>query len=111
MKDTIVGIFEDREAGSKALEGLMRDGWDAGQVSVRRVLSADYRGLGDGGAAHDLMHAPPMPWDSTVKDDAGVVIVVVDVREDDNPQLAEARLRKSEASDIHMVDGTPALDL
>ena len=46
-----------------------------------------------------------------MKDDAGVVIVVVDVREDDNPQLAEARLRKSEASDIHMVDGTPALDL
>ena len=111
MKDTVVGVFEDRDTGSRALEGLLRDGWQTDQVSVRRVLLANYRGFGDDGAAYRLMHAPPMPWDSTVSDDAGVVIVVVDVGDDDNPQLAEARLRKSEASDIRMIEGTPPLDL
>lgn len=111
MKDTVLGVFEDREAGSKALEGLIRDGWETEQVAVKRVLPADYRGFGDDGSAYDLLHAPPMPWDSTVRDEDGVVIVVVDVGEDDNPQLAEARLRKSEASDIRMIEATPPLDL
>lgn len=111
MKDTVVGVFEDREAASTALDGLMKDGWDSDQVSMRRVLVADYRGFGDDEAVYELMHAPEVPWDSTVREDAGVVIVVVDVGEDENPQLAEVRFKNSGASDVRTVEGTPPLDL
>lgn len=111
MKDTVVGVFESRDAASDAIDGLMKDGWDSEQVAMRRVIAADYRGFGDDEAVYDLMHAPEMPWDTTMDEDAGVVIVVVDVGDEDNPQLAEARFKNSGASDVRVVEGTPPLDL
>jgi hypothetical protein len=107
MKDTVVGVFESRDAASDAFDGLIQDGWDSEQVAMRRVLAADYRGFADDEAVYELMHAPEMSWGTTLEVDA----VVVDVGEEDNPKLAEARFKNSGASDVRLVAGTPPLDL
>ena|SRR5665811_1293500 len=111
MKDTVVGVFESRDAASDAFDGLIKDGWDSEQVAMRRVLAADYRGFADDEAVYELMHAPEMSWGTTLVEGAGVVIVVVDVGEEDNPKIAEARFKNSGASDVRVVAGTPPLDL
>ncbi len=36
MKDTVVGVFESRDAASDAIDGLMKDGWDSEEVAMRR---------------------------------------------------------------------------
>lgn len=128
MNDRVVGIFEDRPAADKAKSDLVSSGVEENRVTVKRVLQPGHRGLSDPDTVHALIHAPEIHEDDTLQDDAGTVILVVDMIEqpeesDDQPQPDAGGLDSYDsasliraldelgATDTHVVEATPGLDL
>lgn len=83
MKDTFAARFESREAAETALRRMSEGGWESDRMSIRRVFEhPEHRGFGDDAVAYSLIHAPQIPVESTIGDEATVVLLLVDMPQD-----------------------------
>lgn len=128
MNDRVVGVFEDRASADNAMSRLVASGVEQARMTVKRVLQPGHRGLSDSDKVHDLIHAPEIHEGDTTSQDAGTVILVVDMAErpegsdaeqeadddgldsHDNAAVMRA-LDRLGATDTHVVEATPGLDL
>lgn len=123
MNDRVLGVFDDEEAAHEAVDALAAAGVERKRLTVERVLGPDHRGLGDSDKVHSLLHAPRIEEDEPVADDAGTVILVVDMADRPDGMLAdspfdvydneamEAHLETLGATETRTVEATPGLDL
>lgn len=125
MHDRVVGVFENLTTASEAESDLVSSGLEPERVTVKRVLQPTHRGISDSEAVHSLIHAPPIREGDRTSDDAGTVIIVVDMIDEadgrDEPEAGEldphdndailGALERLGASDAHVVEATPGLDL
>lgn len=124
MHDRVVGVFEDLTTAEEAGSALVAEGVEADRVTVKRVLQPTHRGIADSDTVHSLIHAPPIREGDRTSEDAGTVILVVDMIDPsdepddesktldihDNDQLMSA-LERLGATDTQVVEATPGLDL
>lgn len=125
MNDRVVGIFDDLAEAEKAASDLSASGVEPERVTVKRVLQPGHRGFSDSETVHALIHAPVIREGDTASQDAGTVILVVEMvdrpeggqqpdtdRLDsyDNSAVMKA-LEKLGATETDVVEATPGLDL
>ena len=128
MHDRVVGVFEDLATAEEAEANLVSSGVDAQRVTVKRVLQPTHRGFSDSEAVHSLIHAPPIREGDRTSDDAGTVILIVEMLDqaDDSEEETQSdmgdfdtndndavlgALERLGATDTHVVEATPGLDL
>lgn len=118
MNDRVVGIFEDLSKAHGAKDRLITSGVDPERVEVKRVLKPGHRGLTEAAnKVHDLIHAPEFPENQTWSDEAGTVILVVDVAASPEGELQEESAEMMEslerlgATETYVVEPPPGLDL
>lgn len=117
MNDRIVGIFEDRARADQAQAELVARGIDSSRSTVRHVLAMSHRGVSGVDRVHDLIHAPEIREEDTVSDDAGTLVLVVDVpaaldgaTNDEREEILDS-LERMGATETYVVEATPGLDL
>lgn len=117
MNDRVVGIFEDRAEADQAQADLVAGGIDPSRTTVRHVLAMGHRGVSEVDRVHDLIHAPEIREENTVSDDAGTLVLVVDVpasqdgaTDDERQEILDA-LERLGATETYVVKATPGLDL
>ena len=122
MNDRAVGLFEDESTAERARDDLVASGVESNRLTVKRVLKPGHRGLGSSETVHSLIHSPEIHDDDHVWDDAGTVILIVEMAEEsetggqagvlDNDNDAVMRkLEELGATETHIVEATPPLDL
>lgn len=125
MQDRVVGVFEDRAAAEEAMRDLHTSGVEDGRMKVKRVLLFPHRGFANSKTVHSLIHAPEIADDDTTSEDAGTVILIVEMvghsedSEDGSPSNdldhdSEAVMRRLDdlgATETQLVEATPGLDL
>ena len=117
-------MFEDESAAEAARESLVGSGIEPDRLTVKRVLQPGHRGFTNSETVHSLIHAPEVHEGDHVSDDAGTVIVIVEMVEEtededhekENPldhdnEAVLAELEQLGASETHIVEATPPLDL
>lgn len=93
-------------------------------MTIKRVLQPGHRGFANSETVHSLIHSPEVHEGDHVTDDAGTVILIVEMVEDlededhDDVHVLdhdnEAVMRELEelgATETHVVEATPPLDL
>lgn len=128
MNDRVVGVFGDRSVADKAKSDLVAWGVEEDRMTVKRVLQPGHRGFSDSDTVHALIHAPEIREGDTTLRDAGTVILIVEVIErpeesEDQPGRDSGGLDPYDgaaligaldqlgATDTHVVEATPGLDL
>ena len=124
MRDRVVGVFEDQETAEDALSELVDSGIPDERVTVKRVLQPTHRGFANSETVHSLIHAPEIREDDHTSEEAGTVILVVEMAEeaaeeqepgpgnlahDDGAVMR--RLEELGATETQLVPATPGLDL
>jgi hypothetical protein len=124
MQDRAVGLFEDEGAAETAREALVASGVDPDRMTIKRVLQPGHRGFANSETVHSLIHSPEVHEGDHVSDDAGTVILIVEmvsqsgdedqsdahVFDHDNEAVME-ELEELGATETHVVEATPPLDL
>lgn len=124
MQDRVVGIFEDQAGAESALSKLQASGIDSGRMTVKRVLQPGHRGFANSETVHSLIHSPEVHEGDHVSDDAGTIILIVEMVEqpddedqergagpDHDNEAVMAALEEFGATETHVVEATPPLDL
>lgn len=121
MNDRVFGIFTDQATANRAADELAAIGVARERIRVERVLEPDHRGLNETQRVHSIIHAPRIEDDDPVADDAGTVVLVVEMIEpgedessgDDvfDNEAMMSRLGALGATETSVVEATPGLDL
>lgn len=123
MQDRVVGIFEDQASAESAHSKLHASGVELERMTIKRVLQPAHRGFANSETVHSLIHSPEIHEGDHVSDDAGTVILIVEMVEEpedeDQERSAldhdnEAVMQKLEelgATETDVVEATPPLDL
>ena len=90
-------------------------------MTVKQVLQPGHRGFANSETVHSLIHSPEVHEGDHVSADAGTVILIVEMLEDEDRDDTRsfdhdngAVMRELEglgASETHVVEATPPLDL
>lgn len=81
MNDRVLGVFEDRATAAKAMSDLAAMGVEPQRMTVKRVLQPGHRGFSNSDTVHSLIHAPPIEDSDPVSEDAGTIILIVEMVE------------------------------
>lgn len=92
------------------------------RMTVKRVLQPGHRGFANSETVHSLIHSPEIHEGDHVSDDAGTLFIIVEMVEQDEDDGEghvldhdnEAVMRELEelgATETHVVEATPPLDL
>ena len=124
MQDRVVGVFEDRETAEDALLELRDSGIPDERLTVKRVLQPTHRGFANSDTVHSLIHAPEIREDDHTSEDAGTIILIVEMAEEPDEeqepvkgdlahdhQAVTQRLEDLGATETELVPATPGLDL
>lgn len=128
MNDRVFGVFEDRPAAEEAMSTLDASEVAADRMTVKRVLAPTHRGFANSETVHSLIHAPQITEDDRTSEEAGTVILIVEMLEEpdedseDNPASVTGDLRYDSeevmrrldelgATETQLVPATPGLDL
>lgn len=127
MNDRVVGVFDDLAAAEGAASELSASGVGPERLAVRRVLQPGHRGFSNSETVHALIHAPVIREGDKASEDAGTVILVVEMVEPpEEPEGGQrpdtgfdsydssAVMRALEnlgATDTDVAQATPGLDL
>jgi hypothetical protein len=124
MQDRVVGVFEDEAGAETSMASLVASGVDPDRLTIKRVLQPGHRGFANSETVHSLIHSPEVHEGDYVSDEAGTVILIVEMvpRPEDDEREADTRLDHDNeavmlkleelgASETHVVEATPPLDL
>ena len=107
-----------------ALSELVDSGIPDERVTVKRVLQPTHRGFANSETVHSLIHAPEIREDDHTSEEAGTVILVVEMAEepsgeqepetgdlDHDHRAVMQRMEELGATETQLVEATPGLDL